>query len=176
MKLSGTLLATAINADVVQRATPLADFAKTVGFNVTSLGNWNDDYFESKFAFDTGDMTLDANWELCWDNPYPPGKNDQEHQAARQPTGLKLDKGTLHWVAGTHRCFRGAEALDAVNNEFTIPARHYILSKAGYFNNYYIRSGGDVHTLEATRKLSEKVIEDDIGGRSTSFVTPFVVS
>ena len=176
MKLSGTLLATAVNADTVLRASPLVDFAQTVGFNVTSLGNWNDDFFESKFIFDTGDMALDADWELCWDNPYPPGKNEAEHEASRQPDGLKLDQGTLHWVAGTHRCFRGAEPLDAVNNEFIIPARHYILSKAGYFNNYYLKSNGEVHTLEATRKLAAEAIEDDIGGRSTSFVTPFVVS
>ena len=176
MKLSAIFLAGYVQSDTLPRATDLEEFAHNVGLNVTSLGNWNNDFFESRFLFDTKDMSLDAGWELCWDNPYPPGKNEEEHAQARRPEGLQLDKGSLHWIAGTHRCFKGTEALDASNNEFIIPARHYILSKAGYFNNYYIKSANNSATIDVTLKLNEKFIEDDIDGSSTSFVTPFTVS
>lgn len=175
MKILGLVLAGVSEAKAAKRSVA-QDFAQ-VGFNVTSLGNWNDDFFQTEFKFDVpNDMSLEAGWEVCWDNPYPPGRNDKEHEEARSNAGLKLDGGSLHWVAGTHRCFKGSSSLNSSNNKFTIPARHYILSKCGYFNNYYIRSGSEVFTITATEKLAGLNVETDVDETSNSFVTPFQVS
>ena len=98
------------------------------------------------------------------------------HEKARSNDGLKLDGGSLHWVAGTHRCFKGSDPLDSNNNKFTLSAKHYILSKCGYFNNYYIRSGNETVSIKATEKLDDKIVETDMDKSSNSFVTPFQVS
>ena len=174
MKILGLVLAAVSEAKVAKRSV-VQDFAQ-VGLNVTSLGNWNNDFFETEFKFEVPkDLSLEAGWEVCWDNPYPPGRNDEEHAMAKSNEGLKLEGGSLHWVAGTHRCFKGSDSLNSNNSKFTIPARHYILSKCGYFNNYYIRSGSDIVTIKATEKLNADSIETDLDKISNSFVTSFQV-
>ena len=79
---------------------------------VKSLGNWgqgNNDAFEFELSFNPGELQLDSKWKICWDNPYPPGLSFEDADKARD--GLKIDGGTLHWIAGTHRCFVGDEKL-----------------------------------------------------------------
>ena len=94
----------------------------------------------------TGDTGLDNGWELCFDTPFPAGRNSQEMEQARSDSGLSLGANScvMFQLPGTHRCIRNCDQV-AKNDQFILHlySQPWSLAKSDFFQNYYLVERSD---------------------------------